>query len=202
MDELARKRDRDPVQFRLGLLKKSPRGRKAIERAADMAKWTEAAQTGRAKGFSFIEYGGTFLAAVAEVSVDKATGVIKVHNFWCVIDPGFAVQPDNVVAQTEGGIIYGLGHTLTERISIKEGAVQESNFYDYVVPRMRDIPNIEISVISDPSLPPTGIGEQSVPIVAPAISNAFAMLTGKRLRAIPMTPDRVLAALKTGSSAQ
>ncbi len=102
-------------------------------------------------------------AGVAEVSVDRAAGKIKVHNFWAAIDAGLAVQPRNVAAQTEGSIIYGLGHVLREKITIKNGRVQESNYTDYEVARMSDVPNIEVKVVSTDN-PPTGAGEDGVPL--------------------------------------
>ena len=95
-----------------------------------MADWGRK-RDGRALGFAYIDYSGSQVAGIAEVSLDRASGQIKVHNFWCTIDCGVAVQPDNVVAQTESSIVYGLGMTLSERISIKDGAVEQSNFYDY-----------------------------------------------------------------------
>jgi isoquinoline 1-oxidoreductase beta subunit len=133
-------------------------------------------------------------AGVAEVSVDRASGVIKVHNIWAAIDAGMAVQPKNLAAQTEGGIVWGLGHVLREKITIKDGRVQQTNFRDYLVPRMSDMPNIEVKVISTDN-PPTGAGEDGVPLVAGAVGNAIAALTGVRLRELPFDPDRVRGAL-------
>jgi isoquinoline 1-oxidoreductase beta subunit len=111
------------------------------------------------------------------------------------LDPGIAVQPDNVVAQTESSVVYGLGFARSERITIRDGAVEESNFYDYRVPRMNEIPEIFVEVVLTNNHP-TGVGQMATPLVAPAIANAVAQLTGVRLRRTPMTPDRVLAALK------
>jgi isoquinoline 1-oxidoreductase beta subunit len=159
-----------------------------------MANWGAKRPEGHALGFAFIDYSTTLLGGVAEISVDRGSGDIKVHNFWCTIDCGIPVQPDNVVAQTEGSIIYGLGLALFERISIKDGAVQQSNFYDYQVMRMSDLPEIHIEIVATDNHP-TGAGQMGTPLVAPAINNAFAALTGKRLRETPMTPDRVKKAL-------
>ena len=116
------------------------------------------------------------------------------HNFWCTIDCGVAVQPDNVVAQTESSIVYGLGMALTETISIKNGAVEQSNFYDYHVPRMNQVPQMHIEVIATENHP-TGAGQMATPLVAPAIAAAVAQLTGVRLRHTPFTPERVKKAL-------
>ena len=193
LDEVAARMGKDPVAFRLELLKERPRGRKVVETVAAMADWG-ARREGKALGLAYVDYAGSQLASVAEVSVDRESGAIKVHRFWTVIDPGTAVQPDNIVAQTEGSIIYGLGLALSETITMVDGAVQQSNFYDYRVMRMLDIPEIHVQVISTGNHP-TGVGQMATPLVAPAIANAVASLTGVRVRQIPMLPDRVLAAL-------
>jgi isoquinoline 1-oxidoreductase beta subunit len=113
-----------------------------------------------------------------------------VHNFWCTIDCGVAVQPDNVIAQTESSIVYGLGMTLSERITIKDGVVEQSNFYDYSLPRMSDVPEMHIELIKTDNHP-TGAGQMATPLIAPTISNAIMQLAGVRLRHTPFTPDRV-----------
>jgi isoquinoline 1-oxidoreductase beta subunit len=195
MDELAHKRGVDPLAFRLGLLKNTPRAYKVVERVAQMAEWGRKRE-GRALGVAYIDYSGSQVAGIAEVSLDRTSGKIKVHNFWCTIDCGVAVQPDNVVAQTEGSIVYGLGMTMSERISIKNGAVEQSNFYDYHLPRMNEVPEMHVELIQTDNHP-TGAGQMSTPLIAPAVANAFFALTGVRLRHTPFTPDRVLAALKT-----
>ncbi len=196
IDELAAKQRVNPVQFRLQLLDMTPlaqRARHVIEEAAKMADWNRRRE-GRGLGIAYLDYSGTQLAGVAEVSVDRQSGAIKVHNFWCTIDVGVPVHPDNVVAQTESSIVYGLGLALTERITIADGAVQQSNFYDYHVPRMRDLPEIHIKLIPTRNHP-TGAGQMATPLVASAISNAVFQLTGARLRQQPMLPERVKVAL-------
>ena len=193
MDEVARKRGIDPLAFRLELLKSTPRAHKAVERVAQMAEWGRK-RDGRALGLAYIDYSGSQVAGIAEVSLDRASGQIKVHNFWCTIDCGVAVQPDNVVAQTESSIVYGLGMTLSERISIKDGAVEQSNFYDYHLPRMNDVPEMHVELIQTDNHP-TGAGQMATPLIAPAVSNAIMQLTGVRLRHTPFTPERVKKAL-------
>ena len=194
LDEIALKRAIDPVKLRLELLKNSPRGRAVVERVAAMANWGNKPADDRALGFAFIDYSDSLLGGIAEISVNRATGEIRAHNFWCVMDCGIPVQPDNVVAQTESSIVYGLGLALTERITVKDGAIEQSNFYDYQVMRMRDLPQIHIEILATDN-PPTGAGQMATPLIAPAINNAFAALTGKRLRETPMTPERVKKAL-------
>lgn len=193
LDEVALKRSVDPMQFRLELLKNMPRGQKILQRVGEIADW-DRKRDNTALGCTFIVYNDTLISAVAEVSVDHSTGQIEVRNFWCVVDCGIAVQPDNIVAQFEGGIVYGLGLALTEEISIRDGAVEQSNFYDYRVARMNDVPDIHVEVIPTDNRP-TGVGQMSVVLVAPAVANAVARLTGGRLRELPMTPERVKKAL-------
>jgi isoquinoline 1-oxidoreductase subunit beta len=194
LDEIARLRALDPIELRLELLKNTPRGRAVVERVARMAGWGTRSAAGRALGFAFIDYSNALLAGIAEISVGQANGKIKVHNFWCSFDCGIAVQPDNVIAQTQSSIVYGLGLALSERISIKDGAVEQSNFYDYQVMRANDLPEIHIELVGTDNHP-TGAGQMGTPLVAPAINNAFAALTGRRLRETPMTPERVKRAL-------
>ncbi|HET6492922.1 MAG TPA: molybdopterin cofactor-binding domain-containing protein, partial [Burkholderiales bacterium] len=146
VDELAAKQGVDPVEFRLRLLDATPlaaRARHVMEEVARMADWKRKRE-GRGLGFAYLDYSGSQLGGVAEVSVNRQTGEIKVHQFWCTIDVGVPVQPDNVIAQTQSSIVYGLGLALSERIAIADGTVQQSNFYDYHVPRMRDIPEVHI----------------------------------------------------------
>jgi isoquinoline 1-oxidoreductase subunit beta len=193
IDEIARKRGVDPVAYNLDLLKGTPRAVKVVERVAQMADWGKK-RDGRALGFAFIDYSGSQVAGVAEISVNRVSGEVKVHNFWCTIDCGVAVQPDNVIAQQESSIVYGLGVALTELITIKDGQVQQSNFYDYQVPRMKDAPAMHIEVIQTDNHP-TGAGQMATPLVAPVLGNAIAELTGVRMRHSPFTPDRVKQAL-------
>ena len=193
LDEVAHKRSVDPLQFRLEMLKSTPRGLKALQRAAEMADWSRK-RDNTALGCAFANYNDTLLGAVAEVSVDRATGWINVHNFWATIDCGVPVQPGNIVKQMEGGIVFGLGLALTEEISIRDGAVKQSNFYDYRVARMNDVPDIHVEVIATDNHP-TGVGQMPVVLVTPAVNNAVARLTGVRLRESPMTPERVKKAL-------
>jgi len=193
LDEVAAKHGLDPVELRLQLLKNTPRGQAVIRAVVEMSDYRRA-RPGRGLGFSFIDYAGTMVAAVAEVSIDKTRGKVNVHDFWLALDPGIAVQPDNVVAQTESSIVYGLGLALTERITIKDGAVQQSNILDYGVPRMHDIPELHIRLMSTPNRP-TGAGQMATPIVAPAISSAVFAASGARVRHMPFLPGRVLAAM-------
>jgi isoquinoline 1-oxidoreductase beta subunit len=193
MDELARKRGVDPASFRRDLVKSNPRAVSIIDRVGRMADWGRK-RDNSALGFTYMNYSGTQIALAAEVALDRKTGVLRVRNVWTALDPGITVQPDNIVAQTESSIVYGLGFALYERITIDDGAVEQSGFYDYHVPRMNEIPQIHIEVIPSDNHP-TGVGQMATPLMAPAIANAVAELTGVRLRESPMTPERVKKAL-------
>ena len=171
----------------------SPRAAHLARVVAEMSDWTRK-RDGRGIGLAIMEKDDTLAAGVAEVSVDRATGKIKVHNFWAAIDAGIAVQPANVAAQTEGGIIWALGHVLREQITIKNGQVQQSNFTDYEVMRMSDLPNIEVKVVSTDNKP-TGAGEDGAPWWPAAVGNAIFALTGKRVNELPFSPERVRGAL-------
>ena len=195
IDEIARAQGIDPVAFRLRLLAHNPRAQTVVRAAADMAGW-DVRRKGRALGLAFSDTWRSYIASVAEVSVDRPTGKIRVHNVWSAVDPGLAILPDNVVAQIEGATTFGVSHALLERITVRNGAVQQTNFHDYPLLRMADTPDIRVRVISTDN-PPGGIGEVGLPPVAPAIANAVAALTGVRVRQLPMLPERVLTAMKS-----
>jgi isoquinoline 1-oxidoreductase beta subunit len=179
--------------LRLELTKDHPRAHAVIKTVAEMADWGRK-RDGRALGLAFADYHDSFGAAIAEVSVDRASGKIKVHEYWVAADPGIVIQPENAHAQLESGIVYGLSAALLEEFAVKDGAVQASNFNDYPVLRMSDLPVMHTRLVASGAAP-TGMGELSVPQVAPAIANAIFALTGKRLRHLPMSPERVKKAL-------
>ena len=191
LDEVALARGVDPVEFRLRLLPAS-RPQTVLRTAADMADWGSSSKRGL--GVAYTTSMGTIMATIAEVTVDHANGVIKVSNLWVAIDAGIAVQPLNVVGQIEGAVIYALSNALNERISIKRGRVEQSNFHNYPVLRLADVPEIHVQIVGT-DRPPTGVGDRAVLGVAPSVANAFASLTGRRLRHMPMNPQRVLEAL-------
>jgi isoquinoline 1-oxidoreductase subunit beta len=193
LDEIAQAKGADPVALRLELTKDHPRAGAVIKAVAEMSEFSRRRE-GRGLGIAFADYHDTFSAGVAEVSVDRQSGKIKVHNFWIAVDPGIVIQPDNVHAQLESGVIYGLSAALLEELSMKEGAVQQTNFNDYPVLRMSDVPPIHTRIVAT-NHKPTGMGEIGVVSVAPAIANAMFQLTGKRLRHLPMSPERVKKAL-------
>jgi isoquinoline 1-oxidoreductase beta subunit len=142
--------------------------------------------------------GSTSAAGVAEISLDRQSGKIKVHKVWLAVDGGLVVQPDMAKANVESGILYGLSSVLHERVTMKAGVVEQSNFHDYHLLRMADLPEtMEVAFLERPDAPPSGLGEIGNPWVAAAVANAFYKLTGKRLYHMPFTPARVQQVLKT-----
>lgn len=189
MDEVAQARKIDPLAMRLELTHNDPRAKAVLEAVAEMSDWKRK-RRGRALGIAFADYHGTVAAGVAEISLDRKSGKIKVHNYWTAVDPGLVIQPESVLGQLEGGSVFGLSVALLEELTIKNGAVQQTNYNDYPVLRMADMPEIHTKIVRS-NAPPTGMGEAGVAPVAPAIANALAQLTGKRLRELPMSPARV-----------
>jgi isoquinoline 1-oxidoreductase subunit beta len=193
LDEIATELGKDPLVFRLELTEGVPRMQRLLRVVSEMSDWPRKRE-GTALGVGTMVKDDTLAAGVAEVSLDRKSGKIKVLNFWAALDAGIAVQPRNLAAQTEGSIIYALGHVLREKIDIEDGRVLQSNYSDYQVARMSDVPHIEVRVVSTDNHP-TGGGEEGVPLVACAVGNAIAKLTGARLRELPFSPDRVRGAL-------
>ncbi len=183
-DELAYAGGKDPYELRRTLLAGQPRMRAVLELVAQKADWGKPLPKGRARGiathFSFDSY----VAQVAEVSVDKQ-GKVRVHRVVCAVDCGQVVNPDSVKAQMEGGINFGLTAALKSEITLEQGRVQQRNFNDYQMLRMNEAPQIDVHIVPSTEKP-TGVGEPSVPPVAPAVANAIFAATGKRIRKLPI----------------
>lgn len=194
MDEAARAAGKDPVAFRRSLLANHPRHRGVLELAAAKAGWGKPLPAGVGRGIAVHESFGSYIAQVAEVSVD-ARGAIRVHRVVCAIDCGRIVNPDTIVAQMESGIIFGLSAALHGAITLKNGRVEQDNFDTYPPVRMNETPRIEVHIVPSPE-PPGGVGEPGVPPIAPAVANALFAVSGIRVRSLPMTPERVLAGEK------
>ncbi len=199
MDELAHKAGQDPYRYRQTLLAKHPRNLKVLQTAAEKAGWGKSLPKGRARGIAVHESFGSYVAQVAEVSLDKG-GNIKVHRVICAIDCGRIVNPDTIKAQMESGIIFGLSAALFGAITLKNGRVEQGNFDGYPLVRMSAAPNIEVHIVAS-NEEPGGVGEPGVPPIAPAVANALFALTGARVRTLPMTPERVRSAMEKGKSA-
>jgi isoquinoline 1-oxidoreductase subunit beta len=199
LDELASLNKTDPIAYRLSLTDSS-RARRLLEKVAEMSGWGRK-RAGTALGVAFGDYGpftpkiGSLSASVAEISVNERTGVIRVHNYWVAADAGLAINPEAFKAQVESAVVWGLSGALKERVTMVNGVVQQSNFHQYQILRMSEVPAIHAEILSSGG-PPTMVGELGVPGTGPSVANAFFALTGRRLYHMPFTPQRVQAALK------
>lgn len=189
LDEVAFAAKKDPYEFRRSLLEKHPRHKATLELAATKAGWGKPLAKGVFQGIAVHESFGSFVAQVAEVSVG-ADGNVKVHRVVCAVDCGQVVNPDTVVAQMEGGIIFGLTAALYGEITIKDGRVQQKNFYDYKMLRMNETPPIEVYIVPS-NEKHGGVGEPGTPPIAPAVVNAIFAATGKRIRSLPIRAEEL-----------
>ena len=188
MDELANEAKQDPVEFRLGLLAKQPRYREVLKLATREANYGSPAK-GHFQGVAVMEGYGTYLAQVAEISVG-ADGTPKVHRIVCAVDCGQVVNPDIVMAQVEGSIVFGLSSALWGEINVQNGRVSQANFDSYRLMRMNEVPRIDTYLVQSPESP-GGVGEPAVALVAPAICNAIYAATGRRLRSLPIARHKL-----------
>ncbi len=193
LDELAHAAGKDPFQYQRALLTGKPRHLRTLETAAEKAGWGSPLPPGVGRGIAVHESFGSFIAHVAEVTLD-AKGQLKVQRVVCAIDCGRIVNPDTIAAQMESGIIFGLSAALYGEITLKDGRVEQSNFHDYPLVRMEASPHIEVHIVPSND-PPGGVGEPGVPPVAPAVANALFAATGARVRSLPITPEKIKAAL-------
>nr|WP_283254642.1 xanthine dehydrogenase family protein molybdopterin-binding subunit [Luteimonas galliterrae] len=183
VDELAHAAGKEPLEYRRALLKDHPRHLAALNLAAEKFGWSKPLAQGRGCGIAVHESFGSYVAQAAEVSVEN--GAIKVHRVVCAIDCGPVVNPQTVAAQMESGIAFGLGAALHSKLTFKDGRVQESNYHDYRVLRMNEMPAVEVFIV--PSTEKMGgVGEPGTPPIAPAVANAVFALTGQRLRELPL----------------
>ncbi|MBI5559375.1 MAG: xanthine dehydrogenase family protein molybdopterin-binding subunit [Deltaproteobacteria bacterium] len=192
MDELAVTAGQDPYDYRRKLLTAHPRLLGVLDLAAEKAGWGKAASKGISQGIAVHESFGSFIAQVAEVTVAKS-GRIRVHRVVCAIDCGQVVNPDTIEAQMESAVAFGLTAALYGRITFKNGRVEQSNFHDYPLLRLPEMPRVEVHIMKS-TAPPGGVGEPGVPPVAPAVANAVHAATGLRLRTLPMDPAALQAA--------
>ena len=189
IDELAHAAHADPYEFRLRSLRPGPnqsRLRTVLQLAAEKSNWGKPMPTGHGRGIACYVFGGTCLAHVAEVSIDES-GKLRVYRVVSAVDCGLAVNPDSVRAQIEGGINYALTPVLSGEITVKEGAIEQSNFHNYQVLRMKDSPAIQVHIVPAAGDPADGVGEAGVPPLAPAVANAIFAATGKRVRRLPVS---------------
>jgi isoquinoline 1-oxidoreductase subunit beta len=183
LDELARAAGKDPFEYRRALLAKAPRHRAVLDLAAEKAGWGTPLPEGRARGIAVHKSFDSYVAEVAEVSI--VNGAVRVHRVVCAVDCGIVVNPDTIAAQLESSVAFGLSAALHGEITFKDGRVQQSNFHDYPVLRMNEMPIVEVHIVPSAEAP-TGIGEPGVPPLAPAVANAVLALTGKPVRSLPI----------------
>jgi isoquinoline 1-oxidoreductase beta subunit len=172
------------------------RARRVLETVAEKAGWGKAMSKGKGRGIAQHSCFGSYVAQVADVSVNEGNGIVKVDRIVAAVDCGPVVNPDTVKAQIEGGIIEALSTTFKEEVMFSNGGVKSANFDDYKIIRMSEIPEIEVHIVKSKETI-GGIGEPGVPPTAPAVANAVFNATGARIRRIPLTPERVLAAIKS-----
>ena len=187
IDEITQIKGIDPIEFRLGLLEASSAAQDVIQAAAEMAQWQQRISTDPL-GVAYAELDGTLFATVARIDANSTSEDIQVTDVWAAVDAGIPVQPSNIAAQFEGAIVFALSNILKEKITVKDGVVQQSNFHDYAVLRMHQTPRIHTRVIRS-SRNPTGVGDTVGVSVAPAVANAYRALTGRRLTALPLTTE-------------
>lgn len=187
MDEMAHVAGKDPVAFRLNLLKNRPRVRRVVEVAAEKGGWGKSLKEGDGRGFAYHFAFGSHVAQVAEVSIRERERTLKVNRVVCAVDCGPVVNPAIIVAQMKGAILMGLSAALREKVEFAKGGVASTNFDNYELLRMKDIPEIEVHIVQSKE-EMGGIGEPGLPPIAPAVANAFFMASGIRVRRLPMLP--------------
>jgi isoquinoline 1-oxidoreductase beta subunit len=184
IDELAANAKQDPLAYRIALLDKSPRARNVLQIAARQSGWGKSLPAGQGRGIALCIGFGSFIAQVVQVSVSK-DGTVEPTHVWCVVDCGVAVNPDTIRAQMESGIVFGLAGVLYGEITIKDGRVEQTNFGDYRVMRINEVPQIDVHLVKSIEAP-GGIGEPGTSCVMPALTNAIFAATGKRIRKLPV----------------
>jgi len=170
--------------------------RRVAQACADAFGWHAAAgPSGRGQGMALSIDAGTYAATMAEASVDKSNGQVSVKRITCALDMGVVINPEGARMQTEGCLTMGLGYTLAEELQFKGGDILDTNFDTYKLPRFSWLPAIETVFVKNDALAPQGCGEPAITTTGAAVANAVFDATGARVRRLPMTPERVLAAL-------
>ena len=190
LDELAAASGKDPYEFRRRLLQKAPRHLGVLELAATKAGWGEALPAGRYRGIAVLKSFESYVAEVAEVSVDKKSSVVRVHRVVCAVDCGRTVNPLTIEAQMQSAIVFGMTAALKGEITINKGRVEQGNFDEYQMLRMNEMPKVEVHIMPSDQ-PASGIGEPGTPPIAPAVCNAIFAATGKRIRRLPIRPEEI-----------
>jgi isoquinoline 1-oxidoreductase beta subunit len=191
IDELAHAAGKDPVAFRRELLPPGARARRVLDGAAEAFGWGRPLPAGHAAGIAVHESFGSAVAQVAEVSVEQ--GRIRVHRVVCAIDCGHVVNPLTVEMQVESAVVFALTAAIYGEITIRDGRVEQSNFHDYGMLRMREMPKVETIVMPSGGFW-SGVGEPPVAVVAPALCNAIFAAAGKRIRSLPLKNHKLMKA--------
>ena len=186
VDEIAAASGRDPYEMRRSLLSGSPRMLNVLELAAEKAGWEKKPGSGIYRGIAVHDFHNTFCCFEVEISINRS-GEIRVHRVVSAVDCGIVINPKIVEAQVQGGIAFGLTATIKSSATVREGRVEQSNFDDFPLLKMSEMPEVEVYIVPS-SDPPTGIGEVGVPPIAPAVANAVYAATGKRIRKLPILP--------------
>ena len=184
IDELAAHAKQDPLAYRLALLDKNPRARAVLRMAAEQAGWGKPLPEGQGRGIALCTGFGSYIAQVIQVAVDK-DGTVNPTHVWCAVDCGITINPDTARAQIESGIVFGLSAALYGEITIKEGRVEQTNFGDYRVLRINEVPKIDVQLVKNTEAP-GGLGEPGTSCVMPALTNAIYAASGKRIRRLPI----------------
>ncbi|MTH97836.1 xanthine dehydrogenase family protein molybdopterin-binding subunit [Roseibium sp. RKSG952] len=185
MDRLAREAGKDPVAYRLEMIKDDPRKANVLKLAAEKAGWNDPLPEGRYRGVAAHKSFETYVAEIAEISF-RDDGTVKVEKVVCAVDCGIPINPDNIKAQIEGGIGYGLGAILRNEVTLTDGVVDQTNFDTYMPLRMSDMPEIEVHIVPSTEAP-TGIGEPGTPPIGPAVANAIAAAKGEWITSLPLS---------------
>ncbi len=184
IDEAAHVAGKDPLDYRLAMLENAPRQRAVLEKVAEISGWREPTDEGVAKGVAIVESFGTIVAEVIEV--DMTSGKPKMTNIWAVCDAGYVMNPDGFRNQIEGGIVFGLTAAMYGELELEGGAIKQSNFHDYRMLRINEVPEITVELINSGDVPVGGAGEPGLPPAAPALTNAIFAATGTRIRELPI----------------
>lgn len=184
VDELAANAKQDPLHYRLALLNMNVRAKTVLQMAAKVSGWGKPLAAGHGRGIALCVGFGSYIAQVVQVRTDSESGFQTMH-VWCVVDCGIAVNPDTIRAQMESGIVFGLSAALHGEITIRDGRVEQTNFGDYRVMRMHEVPEMHVSIV-DSQEAPGGIGEPGTSCVMPALTNAIFSATGQRIRKLPI----------------
>jgi len=183
IDDIARQTGKDPIELRRALLKDHPRHLATLNLAAEKAEWGKEMPQGTFRGVALHESFGTVVAEIADIAMDDKGG-FKVERVVCAVDCGTAINPDQVRAQMEGGIGFGLGSVLHEELTLTKGQVDQSNYDAYLPLRIEEMPKVETYIVPSEAVP-SGVGEPGVPPIGPAVANALAAATGKHVRILP-----------------